>query len=114
MLEQNGAQVTAAASVAEALSLLRSEEGLRLDAIVSDIGMPEENGYTLIRQVRNLPAAQGGLLPAIALTAFGRASDRIAALSAGFQMHVPKPVEAAELVMVIASLTGRAELVKNG
>ena len=114
MLEQNGAQVTAAASVAEALSLLRSEKGLQLDAIVSDIGMPEENGYTLIRQVRNLSAAQGGQLPAIALTAFGRASDRIAALSAGFQMHVPKPVEAAELVMVIASLTGRAELVKNG
>jgi PAS domain S-box-containing protein len=114
MLEQNGAQVTVAASVAEALSLLRSEEGFRPDAIVSDIGMPEENGYTLIRQVRTLPAAQGGQLPAIALTAFGRASDRIAALSAGFQMHVPKPVEAAELVMVIASLTGRAELVKNG
>ena len=114
ILEQNGAQVTIAASVAEALGLLRRESRLLFDAIVSDIGMPEENGYTLIRQVRTLPATQGGQLPAIALTAFGRASDRIATLSAGFQMHVPKPVEAAELVMVIASLTGRAELVKNG
>ncbi len=113
MLEENGAQVTAADSVAEALRLLTNEQSIRPDAIVSDIGMPEENGYTLIRQVRRLPAAQGGQLPAIALTAFGRASDRIAALSAGFQMHVPKPVEAAELVMVIASLTGRAELREN-
>ena len=113
MLKENGAQVTAVGSVTEALRLLTNEERLPLDAIVSDIGMPEENGYTLIRQVRRLPAAQGGQLPAIALTAFGRASDRIAALSAGFQMHVPKPVEAAELVIVIASLTGRAELGEN-
>ena len=113
ILEQSGAQVLTAASVAEALSLLTSAHRLHPDAIVSDIGMPEENGYALIRQVRTLSAAQGGHLPAVALTAFGRASDRIAALSAGFQMHVSKPVEAAELVMVIASLTGRAELDKN-
>lgn len=113
ILEQNGAEVLTAGSVAEALNLLTNAHHPRPDAIVSDIGMPEENGYALIRQVRTLTAAQGGQLPAVALTAFGRASDRIAALSAGFQMHVSKPVEAAELVMVIASLTGRAELDKT-
>ncbi len=113
ILEQSGAQVLTAASVAEALNVLTNPQNIRPDAIVSDIGMPEENGYALIRQIRTLTAAQGGQLPAIALTAFGRASDRIAALSAGFQMHVSKPVEAAELVMVIASLTGRAELDRN-
>jgi CheY-like chemotaxis protein len=69
--------------------------------------MPEENGYTLIRRIRKLPDPIGKI-PAVALTAFGRTEDRISALEAGFQMHVPKPVEPTELMMVIASLTGRS------
>jgi CheY-like chemotaxis protein len=70
--------------------------------------MPEEDGYSLIESIRRLTPEEGGSIPAIALTAYGRASDRIRALSAGFQTHMPKPVEPAELVMVIYSLTGRA------
>jgi CheY-like chemotaxis protein len=69
--------------------------------------MPDENGYSLIRRIRRLPQAVNQI-PAIALTAFGRSQDRIQALEAGFQMHVPKPVEPTELMMVIASLTGRS------
>jgi CheY-like chemotaxis protein len=72
------------------------------DVLVADIGMPDEDGYALLRQVR----ARGLRLPAVALTAFGRTEDRLRALSAGFQMHVAKPVEPDELVMVLASLTG--------
>jgi CheY-like chemotaxis protein len=105
MLEQQGAEVEATSSAREALAVLT--KGQQPDVIVSDIGMPDEDGYALIRQVRALPRAQGRPIPAVALTAYGRASDRIAALSAGFQMHVPKPVEPTELIMVIAGLTGR-------
>lgn len=108
LLGKYGAAVTAAASSAEALELLaKNQDGNAFDLIVSDIGMPEENGYTLMRRVRQLPAPQGKI-PAVALTAFGRAEDRLRALQAGFQMHVPKPVEPTELMVVIASLTGRA------
>jgi CheY-like chemotaxis protein len=72
---------------------------------VSDIGLPGEDGYELIPQVRALPANAGGNIPAAALTAYARAEDRRKALDAGFMMHVPKPVEPAELVAVIANLT---------
>ncbi|HEY7544837.1 MAG TPA: response regulator [Blastocatellia bacterium] len=109
LLQQYGARVTAAASAAEALSVLsKLEPGRQPDVLVSDIGMPDVDGYALIRQVRMLDPERGGRIPAIALTAYGRSIDRIRALSAGFQMHMPKPVEPAELAMVIASLTGRA------
>ncbi len=109
LLKQCGARVTTAASAAEAFALLREgEAGARPDVLVSDIGMPDEDGYQLLRRVRTLAPEEGGSIPAIALTAFGRARDRIKALSAGFQTHIPKPVEPEELMMVIAGLTGHA------
>lgn len=108
LLKKFGASVSSAASSVEAMRLLTSQENSSpFDLLVSDIGMPNENGYTLIRRVRQLPVPTGQI-PAIALTAFGRSEDRISALEAGFQMHVPKPVEPVELMMVIARLTGRA------
>ncbi len=107
LLKKYGATVTSAASAAEAIALLTSDNNAQqFDLLVSDIGMPGENGYALMRRIRQLPEPLGQI-PAVALTAFGRSEDRISALEAGFQMHVPKPVEPAELMMVIASLTGR-------
>jgi CheY-like chemotaxis protein len=76
--------------------------------LISDIALPGEDGYGLIQKVRALPAGQGGSIPAVAVTAHARTEDRIRALLAGFQLYVPKPVEAAELVAVVASLRGRA------
>lgn len=109
LLRQYGARVTAVASADEALGVLAAgEPGKQPDVIVSDISMPEVDGYELIRRVRELSAEGGGRIPAVALTAYGRSVDRIRALSAGFQMHMPKPVEPAELATVVASLTGRA------
>jgi PAS domain S-box-containing protein len=99
-----GAQVTVAGSAAEALEAMKaSVPGL----LISDIGMPGEDGYELIRRVRALPAEGGGKVPAIALTAYARVEDRMQALRAGYQMHVPKPVEMVELVAVAASLVQR-------
>ena len=72
--------------------------------MVSDIGMPIEDGYTLLRQVRLLPAEQGGKIPAIALTAYAKEEDRQQALAAGFQRHISKPVEPSALVAAVASL----------
>ena len=103
-LGQCGADVTVAGSVAEALDAMRSSAP---DLLISDIGMPEEDGYELIRRVRALPEESGGRIPAIALTAYARVEDRMQALRAGYQMHVPKPVEMAELVAVAASLVQR-------
>jgi signal transduction histidine kinase/CheY-like chemotaxis protein len=96
-----GAEVSTAASAAEALELLRRE---RVDVLVSDVGMPVEDGYTLVGRVRSLAA---GLIPAIALTAYAADEDRRRALAAGFDAHVAKPVAAAELVSVIAGLVAR-------
>ena len=73
--------------------------------LLSDIGMPERDGYDLIKAVRALSPEEHGRIPAIALTAYARVEDRLKALSSGFQMHVPKPIEPAELLAVIASLT---------
>ncbi|WP_341528945.1 response regulator [Nostoc sp. UHCC 0302] len=103
-LEQYGADVTAVASASEALAGMIK---MKLDVLISDIGMPFEDGYSLIRKVRRLTKEQGGQIPAIALTAYARPEDRMRAIAAGFQMHVPKPVEPAELATVVASLTGR-------
>ncbi len=105
-LEQCGAEVIGAASASEAMDALLH---LQPDVLVSDIGMPLEDGYTLIRKVRQLTAEQGKKIPAIALTAYARSEDRMRAIAAGFQMHVPKPVEPAELATAIASLAGRTD-----
>jgi CheY-like chemotaxis protein len=75
------------------------------DVVLSDIGMPGEDGYALLARMRNLGADEGRDTPAVALTAFARAEDRRRALLAGFQMHVPKPVEAGELIAVVANLS---------
>jgi len=104
VLSQCGAEVESATSAAEALEMLQE---CKPDVLVSDIGMPGEDGYTLMRKVRALEPEQGKHIAAVALTAHARTEDRMRALSAGFQMHVPKPVEPSELVVVIASLTRR-------
>jgi CheY-like chemotaxis protein len=101
VLEGCGARVTVAASSAEGLALLARE---RPDVIVSDIGMPGEDGYEFIKKVRALRPEDGGRTPAAALTAFARAEDRTRALRAGYQTHVAKPVEIVELTAVVASL----------
>ncbi len=98
------ATVTVVASAAEALEAVRRE---RPDVLLSDVEMPGEDGYALIAQVRALPPEEGGQTPAAALTAYARMEDRTRALRAGFQMHVPKPVEPAELVAVVANLAAR-------
>src|SRR6476661_2955849 len=107
ILEKYGADVIAVASVKEALTIIETASDRSLDVLVSDIGMPDEDGYSLIRKLRQLEAQRGGRLPAIALTAYARNDDRQQALLTGFQMHLTKPVDAAELVAVVASLTGR-------
>jgi signal transduction histidine kinase/ActR/RegA family two-component response regulator len=101
MLRACGAEVRTAESTPAAIDELRA---WRPNAIVSDIGMPEEDGYALIARVRALSGAEGGQTPAIALTAYARTEDRVRALSAGFQMHVAKPIEPAELVATIAAV----------
>jgi PAS domain S-box-containing protein len=104
MLVQAGAEVKACQSARDALEAI---EQWRPFALVSDIGMPDEDGYFLIRELRAREPERGGDIPAIALTGYARSEDRTRALAAGFQTHVPKPVESAELIMVIASLAGR-------
>lgn len=104
MLTRRGAEVRSCASAAEALEAIEEWQPFLL---VSDIGMPDQDGYAFIEQVRARELTRGGSIPAIALTAYARSEDRMRALAAGFQMHVPKPVESLELIMVIASLTGR-------
>ncbi|HEV8238357.1 MAG TPA: EAL domain-containing protein [Thermoanaerobaculia bacterium] len=101
LLELAGAEVSTATTAAEALDLLPLR---RPDVLVSDIGLPDVDGYALLRQVRALPRTLGGRVPAVALTGHARSEDRITALHAGFQMHVAKPVQPAELIAVVASL----------
>jgi len=100
-LHAAGAEVDLAGSTREALEALARR---RPQVLVSDIGMPGEDGYELMRRVRALRADQGGNVPAIALTAYTRTQDRMRALSAGFTMHLVKPVNVAELVRSIANL----------
>ena len=102
MLQLRGANVQACSSAAESLPLV---EDWQPSVLVSDISMPVEDGYSLIRKVRRIPSARK--LPAVALTGYARPEDRMRALAAGFNMHVSKPVEAGELVMVIARLCDR-------
>jgi PAS domain S-box-containing protein len=98
ILERCGAEVTEAASAVEALTAL---EGMTPDVIVSDIGMPGENGYELIKKIRTLPAERGGRVPAVALTAYAGTKDRRRALLSGFHTHLAKPVEPDELLAVV-------------
>ena len=105
-LQQYGADVISAPSAEAAMEAL-ALQGPRPDLIVSDIAMPGEDGYSLIRRVRAMEPEQGGRIPAIALTAYSRTKDRVQALAAGFQIHMPKPVNAAELAHAIAGITGR-------
>ncbi|MBD2096908.1 response regulator [Trichocoleus sp. FACHB-591] len=110
VLEQCGASVTSVASASEALEAI---ERLQPHVLLSDIGMPHEDGYALIRKVRELALEQGGTIPAIALTAYARLEDRIQALSAGFQMHIPKPIEPAELVAAVVNVAGRTGQIRT-
>jgi signal transduction histidine kinase/CheY-like chemotaxis protein len=100
-LEQCEAHVTAVASAGAALTAL---EGRKADVLVSDIGMPRESGYVLIRKIRRLTREQGGEIPALALSAYAGADDVKLALSAGFQAHVAKPVEPVTLARAVADL----------
>jgi len=101
---ETGAEISTAGDVEEALRLL---ESFKPNILISDIAMPAHDGYELIRRVRVLPPDKGGKIPAIALTAFVRAQERLKVLSAGYQRHVPKPLQPLELAIVVASLTGR-------
>ena len=105
VLEQFGASVRTAGSAKEALEVLTD---WKPDVLVSDIGMPGEDGYALIQKVRQLESEHVRNTPAIALTGYARVEDRVRTLSAGYQTFVPKPVEANELAIAIASLIGRA------
>jgi CheY-like chemotaxis protein len=101
ILKQAGAVVASAASAASGFDTFR---GFRPQLLVSDIGMPLEDGYSFIRRVRALDAEAGGLIPSIALTAFTSDSDRAQAVRAGFTLHMGKPVEAIELVHAVKTL----------
>ncbi|HEV2296105.1 MAG TPA: PAS domain S-box protein [Tepidisphaeraceae bacterium] len=104
LLENCEAVVTTAGSASEAMKLVQAEPP---DVVVSDIGMPNEDGYAFIRKVRALGPQRGGDVPAVALTAYARSEDRMRSVLAGFHMHVAKPVEPAELITMVASLAGR-------
>ena len=105
VLKEVGSEVITCRSVEEALVALEEHKP---DILISDLGMPDEDGYSLISKIRALPSEQGGHIPAAALTAYARAEDRMRVLRSGFQFHLPKPVDSAELVTVVASLAGRA------
>ena len=105
VIARTGAETRTAASVAEAIAIFTS---WRPDVVVSDIEMPGEDGYALIAYIRSLASEDGGRVPAVAVTAYGRVEDRVRLVTAGYDIHVPKPVEPAELVVVLASLVRRA------
>jgi len=104
LLDGVGATTIVAGSTDEALASFKKR---RPDVIVSDIGMRGRDGYELLRAIRALPVAKGGRVPAIALTAYATVEDRDRALGAGFQLHLPKPVESARLIGAVASLSRR-------
>ena len=104
LLEHCKVEVMTASSAAQALEMIRTH---RPDIMVSDIGMPGEDGYSLIKKLRALAPADGGRTPALALTAYARMEDRTRAMVAGFNMHIAKPIEPAELLITIANLTNR-------
>jgi CheY-like chemotaxis protein len=104
LLQAEGGVVTVTASVPEALS---AYDRSRPAVIVADIGMPDYNGYTLIGKIRARDREHGSVTPAIALTAYATAMDRDTALSAGFQVHMPKPFDPEKLIAVIADLAAK-------
>lgn len=106
LLESSHAVVRTASSADEALTLLASE---RPDVVISDIGMPDRDGFSLIRAIRGLDPRDGGQTPAVAVTAFARPEDRTRALLAGYQFHMAKPIDAAELLAALATLSGRRD-----
>ncbi len=95
-----------AASVSAAIGVIMQ---FKLDILVSDIAMPGEDGYSLIRQVRTLEAEEGGFLPAVAVTAYTTGTENIFALNAGFQMQLCKPIDPIKLIAIVAKLTGRSQ-----
>ena len=115
--DEAGAREVAETILVQAQAEVRTAEGAKAaldildewcpDVLVADIGMPDIDGYDFIRQVRARSAQSGGNVPAAALTAYARTQDRLRVLSAGFQMHVPKPIQPDELVAVVASLAKR-------
>jgi CheY-like chemotaxis protein len=105
LLQEGKARVSTAESAAQALELLNREPP---ELIISDIGMPGMDGYALLQEVRTRAPEQGGRVPAVALTAYARQEDQAAALKAGFDSHVAKPLEPAELLWVVATLLNRA------
>ena len=105
VIKRTGAEVKTCESASEALQLLQQWHP---DVLMSDIAMPDEDGYSFINKVRSLPVDQGGHTPAAAFTAYAREEDRKRALDAGFQMHIAKPVSSNKLVAMIARLAGRA------
>ena len=105
VLERCGARVTLASSAAEALAIVPVEKP---DVLLSDVEMPGQDGYDLLRELRSLPVEKGGETPAVALTAYASVNDRMKVLRAGFQMHVSKPVQPAELATVVASLVRKS------
>jgi CheY-like chemotaxis protein len=107
LLETAGATVSAAGSASEAMEHILAG---RPDVLVCDIGMQEEDGYSLIRRLRTIEKKEGGVLPAVALSAYARSEDRTKAIRSGFQIHLAKPVEPTELLAVISSLAGRAAI----
>ncbi len=110
LLEDCQANVTTAASAAQAMEFLQQDAP---DILISDIGMPEEDGYSLIRKVRALDKTRGHITPALALTAYARSEDRMQAIRHGYHMHLAKPVEPAELTTVVAALAGRTNSLPN-
>ncbi|MFY9574328.1 MAG: ATP-binding protein, partial [Blastocatellia bacterium] len=108
MLERHGAEVIAVCSAADALAVLGASSDFAPDVLISDIGMPGEDGIDLITKVRQMSPDHGGRIPAIALTAYARAEDRARVLAAGFQRHVTKPVEPSQLAFTVADLARRA------
>jgi CheY-like chemotaxis protein len=106
VLEAQGALVRATSNAGDALDAFDTAHP---DVLVSDIGLPHIDGYALIGRVRELPVERGGRTPAIALTAYARGDDARKAFHAGYQLHMAKPLQARELVTLVADLAGRAQ-----
>ena len=106
MLKRHGARVTSTKSAKEALEAFASDLP---DVLISDIGMPDQDGYELIRKLRTLPIEKGGSIPAIAVTGYASRKDRERALNSGYQQHIAKPVEQADIINAIAELIGRSD-----
>ena len=106
ILKRHGARVTSTKSAAEALNAFSDELP---DVLISDIGMPDEDGYEFIRKLRRLPPEKGGQTPAIALTGYASRKDRERALAAGYHQHMAKPVEQVDMIAAIAALVGRGD-----